>query len=254
MNVTDREQAILAFLKGNAFASVSDLKHVLNASEATIRRDISKLHEDGLLLKVFGGAVPCTDSLNSRSVQRFSDNEVRNVAEKSAIAKVAANLCDDGDSIIINGGTTCDIFAREIRGKSLRIFTNSMPVAAFLWEFSRCHLVIPGGDLNRESGILFDANQPKTDFFASKYFLSAQAFTNHGIMESSFRSVKAIESIIENTDEVIVLCDNSKFDLTARLLACPIERISTLITDSRISEETKDSLEALGLRVILAEI
>lgn len=254
MKVTDREQAILEYLEKKSFASVIDLKQVLNASDATIRRDIAKLHEDGALQKVFGGAVPIKAPANDRSVNRFSDNEVRCVEEKQAIAKTAASLCDNGDLIIINGGTTCDMFARELVDKNLRVFTNSMPVAAYLWEYSKCHLVISGGEINRESGILHNRDQCDFSFFASKYFLSAQAFGPEGIMESSLRSVKVVDSIIDNADQIIVLCDSSKFDLKARFLACPIDRISTVITDPGIKDITRGMLEDLGVRVILADI
>lgn len=254
MNATDREQAIIEYLEKKAFASVNDLKQVLNASDATIRRDILKLHGDGALLKVFGGAVPVKASGNDRSVNRFSDNELKNVGEKRAIAKTAASLCDSGDLIIINGGTTCDMFARELVDKNLRVFTNSMPVATFLWQYSRCQLVISGGEINRESGILYNTDQPGFGFFASKYFLSAQAFGPEGIMESSLRAVKVIDGIINNADQIIVLCDSTKFDLNARFLACPIDRISTVITDSGIKDKTRSMLEDLGVRVILADV
>jgi len=254
MKVDDREQAILEYLEKKAFASVIDLKQVLNASDATIRRDIAKLHEDGVLLKVFGGAVPIKGLANDQSINRFSDNEIRCINEKQAIAKTAASLCDDGDLIIINGGTTCNVFARQLVDRNLRVFTNSMPVATYLWQYSKCQLVISGGEINRESGTLHNSDQTDFSFFASKYFLGAQAFGPEGIMESSLRAANVISNIMDNADQIIVLCDSSKFQLKARLISCPIDRISTLIKDAGIKDETRSMLEDQGVLVILADM
>ena len=130
MRESNRERKILDYLKDNTFASVKDLKQILNASDATIRRDISKLHADGALLKVFGGVAPRGDTVDDRSAKPFSENKARFVDKKRGIAKAAASLCSNGDSIIVNGGSTAYTFAREISEMSLRVFTNSMPVAA----------------------------------------------------------------------------------------------------------------------------
>jgi DeoR family ulaG and ulaABCDEF operon transcriptional repressor len=253
MRESNRERKILDYLKDNTFASVKDLKQILNASDATIRRDISKLHESGALLKVFGGVAPRGDTVNDRSARPFSENKAKSVDKKRGIAKAAASLCANGDSIIVNGGSTAYTFAREISDMWLRVFTNSMPVAAYLWEHSDCHLTLAGGDLYREPGILYGDGLSDQKFFASKFFLGAQAFGPEGVMESNPLLVEAIGGLMEKADEVIVLCDSTKFDLRARLTACPIERIGTVITDSGIDETNKALLNEQGIRVIITE-
>jgi len=253
MNINDREQAILKYLMEKTFASVNDLKQILHVSDATIRRDISRLHSQGALLKVFGGVAPSESAFNNRSAKRFSENKMRYVNEKTAIAKLAASLCEEGDSIIINGGSTTYMFARELENHNIRIYTNSMPVAAFLWEFSKCHFVVAGGVFHRNSGILYSQEHTGANFYASKYFLGAQAFGPEGILESNPLLKKANSELMEKSDEIIVLCDSSKFELRARFVACQIERISIVITDNKIKNKSRDMLEKQGVKVILVD-
>lgn len=253
MNEYEREQAIAEYLKDHTFASVRDLGQILDASDATIRRDIAKLHDKGAVLKVFGGVAPVVDAKSDRSAKPFAENRVRNVDQKRAIAALAASLCDDGDTIIVHGGTTAYMFAEEIASKQLKVITNSMPVAAMLWEKSKIHLVVAGGELHREPEILFGNNYNSAANFASKFFLGAQAFGAEGIMESNPMLVEAISQLQERADEIIVLCDSSKFDLRARLVACPIDRVSTVVTDAGITNEAKEMLLGKGVKLLIAE-
>ena len=130
----EREKAIKEYLGSSTFASVKDLARILNVSDATIRRDILKLDEKGLVLKVFGGVAPVFDTQVARTAKPFSVNKVRNVEQKRAIAKYAAKMCEDGETILVHGGTTAYMFAEEIVSKHLKVITNSMPVASLLWE------------------------------------------------------------------------------------------------------------------------
>src|SRR5688572_14262846 len=109
MNEAERHRVILNALKERPFSTVKDLTAVLDASVATIRRDIVKLHEAGAVRKVFGG-VAATDSeiaMDRLSARPFAESRVLAVDAKKAIAAEAAKLCNDGDAIIINGGSTC---------------------------------------------------------------------------------------------------------------------------------------------------
>lgn len=252
MNEFEREQAITDYLKEHTFASVRDLGQILDASDATIRRDIAKLHDKGLVLKVFGGVAPLVDTTSDRSAKPFSENKVRNVEKKRSIARFASTLCSDGDTVIVHGGTTAYMFAEEIVSKQLKVVTNSMPVAAMLWERSKIHLVVAGGELHREPEILFGGYGTDAHY-ASKFFLGAQAFGPEGIMESNPLLVEAISHFLERADEIIVLCDSSKFDLRARLIACPISRVSTVITDDDISDAAKDMILSKGVNLLIAE-
>ncbi len=250
---SERQRAILETLRGRPFATVRDLLDVVDASAATIRRDIAKLSQAGVVRKVFGGIAAIEDGAVERlHAKPFEENRVLHVAAKRAIAAAAEALCRDGDAVIVNGGTTCFLFAQRLIHRNLRIYTNSMPVAAFLWERGSCHLVLSGGELHREPGILFTPQRDEPDFYASKLFLGAQGLGAAGILESHPLVVRAIELLVARADEIIVLADSSKFSIRARYCALPLARIGTLITDDGLGAEERSILEAAGVSVIIA--
>ena len=127
--------------------SVKDLTEQLEVSPATIRRDIAKLHNLGRVRKVFGGIAPSNDSVSQRLAARpFEANRILHIERKEAIAVEAEKLCNDGDKLIVNGGSTCFQFAKRLGYRNLSIFTNSMPLASALYEHGVCNLVIAGGE------------------------------------------------------------------------------------------------------------
>ena len=255
MNDADRHRLMLNFLKDRPFASVRDLMAVVDASPATIRRDIAKLHATGTVRKVFGGiaATEATSGLERLSARPFEENQMLGVAAKKAIAEEASRLVRDGDSLIIHGGSTCYLFALLLANRNVRIYTNSMPLAATLWQNGACHLTLAGGDLYREPGVLYDAKAAPPEFYASKFFLGAQAITQAGMFESHPLIVRETEMLLMRADEVIVLADSRKFGLRARYSVMGLSRIGTLITDDRISEANEKMMTDAGIKVIIAK-
>ncbi|MET3926343.1 DeoR/GlpR family DNA-binding transcription regulator [Devosia sp. 2618] len=250
----ERHRIIRDALKHRPFATVRDLLDLLAVSPATVRRDIAKLHEDGKIRKVFGGiALPEHAESERVHARPFEENRVLNVAVKQAIAIEAEKLCRDGDTIIVNGGTTCYIFARLLATRALTVFTNSMPVAATLWESGVCHLVVGGGELHREPGVLFTPNAPENEFYASKFFVSAQGIGPEGLMESHPLMSRLIDDLARRADEVVVLVDASKFAIRARHSVIPLSRISTLITDSNLTDIDAKMLADEGVDVIIVD-
>lgn len=245
---------MLDLLRDRPFASVRDLQAVVDASPATIRRDIAKLHATGAVRKVFGGiAAPETGSgLDRVTARPFTENQMLRVAAKKAIAQEAAALVQDGDALIIHGGSTCYLFAMLLANRNVRIYTNSMPLAATLWQNGTCHLTLSGGELYREPGIVFSAHSGPPEFYASKFFLGAQAITPTGMQESHPLVVRETELLLQRADEVIVLADSRKFGMRARNPIMPLTRIGTLITDDGITDANHRMLTEAGIRVIIA--
>lgn len=254
MTDSERQRLILQFLKDRPFASVRDLQDIVEASPATIRRDISKLHASGAVRKVFGGiaAADAMSGLERLAAKPFSENQMLGVSAKKAIAEEAAKLVHDGDALIIHGGSTCYLFALLLAQRNVRIFTNSMPMAAALWQKGSCHLTLAGGDLYREPGILHASGAPPPEFYASKFFLGAQSITHAGMFESHPLIVRETELLLSRADEVIVLADSRKFGFRARYPVMPFSRLDTLITDDRITEANHRMLTDAGVRVIIA--
>ena len=254
MTETDRHKIMLGLLKDRPFASVRDLQEVLDASPATIRRDIAKLSATGAVRKVFGGiaAAESVSGIDRLAAKPFTENQMLGVAAKKAIAAEASKLVQDGDALIIHGGSTCYLFAMLLANRNVRIFTNSMPLAATLWQNGTCHLTLAGGDLYREPGIVFSPQAGPPEFYASKFFLGAQAITPTGMQESHPLVVRETALLLQRADEVIVLADSRKFGMRARHPMMPLNRIGTLITDDGISEANHKMLTEAGIRVIIA--
>jgi DeoR family ulaG and ulaABCDEF operon transcriptional repressor len=127
-----------------------------------------------------------------------------------------------------------------------------MPLAATLWQNGTCQLTLSGGDLYREPGVLYDARSEPPEFYASKFFLGAQAITQTGMYESHPLIVRETEKLLARSDEVIVLADSRKFGLRARHPVMSLSRINTLITDDGISEANERMMTEAGIKVIIS--
>ena len=143
-------------------------------------------------------------------------------------------------------------FAMLLAKRNVRIYTNSMPLAATLWQNGTCHLTLAGGDLYREPGIVFAPKAGPPEFYASKFFLGAQAITTAGMLESHPLIVRETEMLLQRADEVVVLADSGKFGARARYPMMPLSRIGTLITDDNLSDSNHKMLADAGIRVIIA--
>lgn len=253
MNESERWEKIVGILNKRQFAAVKDLTEILGASPATIRRDIAKLHETGEVRKVFGGIALANDAGPEHTPAKpFEANRLIHIDQKEAIAAEAEKLCKDGDSIIVLGGTSCFLFAQRLAKRSVKICTNSMPLAASLFEQGACYLTVAGGELHREPGILYSPGGPELNFYASRLFIGAQGINGGGLLESHPGVVKAVDNLQKHADEVVVLADSSKFSIKARHISLPLSRISTLITDEGISSEDFTMLKSAGVDVVIA--
>jgi len=254
MTENERHRLILDHLEIRQFATVKDLTAILDVSPATIRRDMARLHAAGQVRKVFGGIAAGNGTLTPEqlSARPFAENERLGVDAKRMIAAEAEKLVRDGDALIIHGGTTCFIFAQRLARRSVRIFTNSMPLAAALWDKGVCHLTLAGGELHREPGIVAATADLTPEFYASKLFLGAQGIGAHGVMESHPLIVREAQKLLSRADQVIVLADSRKFSISARYAVYPLTRIGTLITDDGLSDGDAKMLDEAGVKVIIA--
>lgn len=251
---SDRRGQILEHLRDSPFASARDLAERLEVSVATVRRDIDKLDEQGLARKVYGG-ISAIDGAAAHGVfaRTYTERSDLAVAAKNAIAAEAALMVQDGDAVIVHGGSTCFRLGERLAARNIRLCTNSMPLAAMLGEIGSCALTVVGGELHREPRILHGP-VGGTPFFASKFFVSAQGVSERGLLESHPLLVDAMSRFAESADRIIALIDSSKFTTGARKLALPWSRIDTLVTDDGLTPEDRSMLEAKGVEVRIAAV
>jgi DeoR family transcriptional regulator, ulaG and ulaABCDEF operon transcriptional repressor len=257
MHESERHRIILSAIQERPVATVVDLCSLTGASEATIRRDIATLHVQKKLRRVRGGAESIAPpQFVGLAGRPFSVNETINIAQKRAIARAAVELCEDGDPIIINGGTTTFQMVHPLSARRCQVFTNSFPIAEHLLKHSKNTILLSGGTIYREQNIIlspFD-NDVTRNFYARRMFMGAQGLGALGLMEADPLLIQAEQKLIGQADELIVLADASKFQRRSSLILCPLNRIHTVITDDRLEDRAAQMLEAAEVRLIVVPV
>ena len=256
MHETERHRIILSAVEDRPVVTVVDLCGLTGVSEATIRRDIATLHMQKKLRRVRGGAEAIAPpQFVGLAGRPFAVNETLRIREKQAIARAAVNLCEDGDPIIINGGTTTFQMVHPLANRRMQVFTNSFPIAEHLLKHSKNTVMLPGGAIYREQNIILSPfeNDVSRNFYARRMFMGAQGIGPLGLMEGDPLLIQAEEKLMGQADELIVLVDSSKFDARSSLVLCPLDRIDVVITDAGISDRAAAMLEAAEIKLIVAE-
>ncbi|MEM8787176.1 MAG: DeoR/GlpR family DNA-binding transcription regulator [Pseudomonadota bacterium] len=256
MHEQERHRVILSAVEDRAVVTVVDLCNLTGASEATIRRDIAALHMQQKVRRVRGGAESlCPPQFVGLAGRTFAVNETLRIKEKQAIARAAVALCADGDSIIINGGTTTFQMVHPLATRRCQVFTNSFPIAEHLLKHSKNTVMVSGGAIYREQNIILSPfeNDVTRNFYARRMFMGAQGVGPLGLMEADPLLVQAEEKLLGQADELVVLVDSTKFAQRSSLVLCGLNRISTLITDEGISDAAAAMLGAADVKLIVAQ-
>ncbi len=257
MHEKERHRVILSAVQDKPVATVQELVELTDSSEATIRRDIAALHVQKRLRRVRGGA----EAINPPQFvglagRPFSVNEALNARQKQAIAKEAVALCQDGEPIIINGGTTTFQMVHFLANRRMQVFTNSFPIAEHLLKHSKNTVMLSGGTIYREQNIILSPfeNDVTRNFYARRMFMGAQGLGPLGLMEADPLLIQAEQKLIDQADDLVVLADSSKFRKRSSLILCGLKRIATVITDSGIEDREAAMLENAGVGLIVADV
>ncbi len=263
MHQRERWQIILATVRDRALITVAELVVLTGASAATLRRDLSDLAEQGHVRRVHGGVEQISpgtaDSILSGArpllaTRSFDVSRTLNSDRKRAIAKVAAAMCLENHSIILNGGSTTFHMVEFIAERTLHVLTNSFPIAQALMPYRQISVNLPGGEIYREQGIVlspFD-NDLTQNWTASLMFMGAVTVSSMGVIEGDPLIARAEAKLLSQAERLVVLMDSSKFEARGNLVVCPLSQVSTLITDEGASPATLDMLRNAGIEVIVA--
>lgn len=261
MHAAEREKMILDSLGESGFVSFRDLESRVAASPATIRRDLDRLEEAGIITRVRGGAkriggasgTPAASEEGLSGVP-FHENIGRNRAAKEAIGRAAAGLCIPGEGVMIDGGSTTLQMCPHLDGLSLQVLTNSLHIVSALLPQPTTRILIPSGQVFREQNIVLSAagDDGMPRFHAPKLFMGAASMGPAGLMQADVILVAAERRLIERADEIIVLVDSSKFSGPSGNVVCSLDEIDVVVTDSAIEPRHVAMMEAAGIRVIIA--
>ena len=249
MTTYERRQSLMEILRKQPGLRVPELALALDVSEGTVRNDLNALEEQGLLMRVHGGAVLNQQDQfqNNSFVRRYQQN----AAAKLAIAREAAVLVNDGDSISIDASSTAYYFAKALsERRRLRVMTNGFEVARELAQNSTNTVILIGGVVNNESssvtGLL--SEHIIEELKIQKAFLSCSGFSlNRGMTEVHLSEAQLKRKMVESSQKLFALVDSSKFgkeDLTS--FARP-EKVNCLFTDKYLSSEWAELLKQAGL-------
>jgi DeoR family ulaG and ulaABCDEF operon transcriptional repressor len=255
---SQRHSVILDLLEEQAVVTVSELVSTLNASPATVRRDLTKLSDQGMLVKVHGGAKSRKAPVNvlrpSLKGPAFYASLEKQVEEKRAIAREAVRRCVDGGSIIINGGSSTYMMTEFLATRHLNVLTNSVPLALDLLNTSENRVTLPGGELYRRQNIVLSAFENDTieHYHGDMMFMGTPGIGDYGVMESDPLLVRAELKLKKQADKLVVLADSSKIGARSNMIVCPLDEVDMLITDSGISAANRALFERAGVEVVIA--
>lgn len=245
-----RHQIILDKLHKDNYVEVLDLGRLLNVSAVTIRKDLKLLEEKGLLFRTHGGASLKNPYVNDTPVV---EKEKIHVEEKSDIARVAADLIMENDSIIIASGTTVQALAKAINPEmKLTVVTSSLNVVLALIKHKNIDLLQLGGYVRHSSSSVIghNATQMLENVSCSKLFIGVDGIDlDYGLTTSSLEEAQLNKKMIAATQKIIVLADSSKFGKKSFARICSLDLIDEIITDNDIPSSIVKSLEEKGIVV-----
>ncbi len=260
MHAAEREKKILELMQATGFITFQDIERNLDASPATLRRDLDRLQKIGAITRLRGGA-QLAGAEGSERAERplggvpFHENIDRFPQQKARIGRAAADLCAPGETVIIDGGSTTLQMCPHLEALGLSVLTNSLHIVSALLSQASTRISVPAGTVFREQNIVLS---PFEDdgigrFRATKMFMGAAAIGPHGLMQNDVLLVQAERRLLERADEVIVLVDSSKFKAPSGHMVCDLDDIDILVTDPGIRPEDRAMLERAGIRIIVTE-
>ncbi|MEM9809865.1 MAG: DeoR/GlpR family DNA-binding transcription regulator [Pseudomonadota bacterium] len=248
----ERRSIILDILSKQPRASVETLCESTGASAATVRRDLQQLAERGEIERIRGGAqsAGASPALNGTPFQR---NFTVAVPEKRAIAKAAAEMTVDGETIIVDAGTTTYFMCPYLAGRNLQVLTNSLPIVDELLSDSTVRLHVPAGQVYREQNIILSPFEEDgtSGYAATKMFMGAYAVTELGVEQVDAILVQAEQRLLSRARELIVLADSRKLRDRGGMVVTALGAVSRVITDEGADEAIVRHLEDEGVAVTI---
>lgn len=255
MTTYERRQSVLIELRKQPGLRVPELAQALDVSEGTVRNDLNALEKDGKLKRVHGGAVLNDQDQfqNNSFVSRFKQNSLA----KLAIAREAAVLVNDRDSILLDASSTAYYLARALSNrKKLRVMTNGFEVARELAQNSSNTVILIGGVVNNDSSSVTGLLSEKiiAEMHIEKAFFSCSGFSlERGMTEVHFAEAQLKRKAIESSRQVIALVDSCKFGKEDLTPFASTDQITHLISDSNLSTAWIEKLKHAGINFTLCE-
>ena len=237
----ERQQRIRDLVNTQGTLRIADLAERLGVSEMTIRRDFEALADAGHLARTFGGAVATEQTAFESS---YNDRMLKHAAEKAALARYAASLVKDGDTVALDTSTTCLALARELAKRPVMVVTNGLDSAQELRAGS-AQVILTGGYLRQVAGSFVGplALQTLQDLRLDHAFVSAKGLElPGGLMDSDIDEAEVKRTMLNCAAQRTALIDSSKFGHRALARVAGLDALDLIITDSGLSEVYRNEL------------
>ncbi|MBC2576156.1 DeoR/GlpR family DNA-binding transcription regulator [Peptostreptococcus canis] len=247
----ERRNKLLELITAEGKISVSDLALKTGVSQVTIRKDLDELSSKGLIAREHGFAV----TLNNDDI---SNRLSHNYSTKMKIAKLAAESIDDGETIMIESGSTCALLAEELckTKKNIRIITNSIFIANFLRGYKNANITILGGEFQPESQV---NTGPITklcvqQYMVDKLFVGVDGFEeSYGFTGSNLIRTDTVKDMAKSAKHIYILTSSEKFADRGLVRQFSLEEIDSIYTDNSIERKVVDLLQNQDIQVNIAK-
>jgi DeoR family fructose operon transcriptional repressor len=251
----ERKRLILDLLKEKSKILVPDLCEEFGVSPATIRNDLRELENAGLLKRTHGGAI----NISKTSFELTSyQKKVTNLEEKKAIASLAINYVDDGDTIALDTGTTTLELAKLLSTKKhITVVLNDIEIASYLENEPNVDVILIGGSLRKGFHCTVGpiAIRSLKGLYVDKVFLATNGISvKSGLTTPNVEQAEVKTAMLNMASEKIVLCDSSKIGNNSFVQVTPISGVDRVITDEGISQRELDKFLSVGVSVEVAKL
>lgn len=252
MKAAERQLRIRQMFESRDFLDLETLCRELDASESSVRRDLDILEEEHTLRRVYGGAV-LAQPPTSRAFD-FAEAIVRSSDEKSRIARLTAGLIENGQTVILDGGSTVAAVAKELASKSLHIITNSLPIAEGVESLRNIELTLTGGYLDPRRRVMLGpfCEQMLSAIRADVLIMGIGGISESGFSNNNTLVVGSEQKMIEIADKVIIVADRSKFGRGGMFPVAPLSAADIVVSDRDLAPAYIDLLTRNGIDVRLA--
>lgn len=239
MNKFQRLEEITKLVNKKGTVRVSEIMESFGVTDMTVRRDLIELEEQGLLKKIHGGA-RSNSAFQYREISH-KEKHTLNIEEKRHIAKLAANIIEEGDTIFLGPGTTVESFAEEINNQRLSVVTNCLPVFNILLKkkSETFKVFLLGGEMRQvtESFVGEVTNTSLEKMHFSKMFFSANGNREDDVMTSTVEEAYTQRLAISRSVEQYLLLDSSKIGKEDFSVFCQLSQLTAVITDKKDEEK-----------------
>jgi DeoR family fructose operon transcriptional repressor len=251
MKAAGRQLRIRELLESQEFIDLATLCRELDASESSVRRDLIAIEKEGLLKRVYGGAMAVEPRGHDLD---FDWQSTRMAEEKRRIGSLAAGLIEDGQTVILDGGSTAACVARALKNHSLQVITNSLPIAELFNDSREIEVTLTGGYLYPRLRLMVGplCEQMLAGITADVLIMGIGGVTEAGFSNSNTLVVSNERKMIEVARKVIVVTDRTKFGKASMIHLAPLEAADTVVSDAGLAPEYQDMLRTHAVEALLA--